>query len=120
MKRITFILLFIIPVIFYSRGFISDIEFGANTLYFSLTYFLYWLLSLCVFLLIPKKWGAWLNAFAMSICSLFFLEFVYQLYTRSQGKLTENNYLNIVIFLFLSISAGILYAREKKWKDYLR
>lgn len=120
LKFWTVILLIITTFIYYLRGFVSPYEVGKNTLYFGITYFLFWAMSLMVFLLLPSKWGALAKSFSMGICCLYFLEFIYQILIRYQGFSPENNLMTIGVFIVISTAVSLIYIFQKRWKKLLQ
>lgn len=118
LKGVVFCLLIVVAILFYAAGYTHSFEFGQNTMFFSFLYGIMWINMLIMFLLIPKKWGSWYRAMLVGYCCLFCIELGVQFYDRSHGQVPDNDIYAIITCACISITAGIIYANQKRWKDW--
>lgn len=110
LKVIIGILLITSPVVYYGRGYVGDIEVGNNTLYFGLTYLLYfWYMIIIYLMMVADHWGIIWKTFVMFGCCMTFLQTIGQVVMRLYGKQPDNNVMSIIAYGLTSIVLIALY-----------
>lgn len=115
MKAVVLILLAVFLLLFYGRGYVHDFDFGAHTIYFGLSYFLYWLLILMMYMIIPSvARGLWYKIPFLFACFMTFAQVVIQVDMRSRGVIPDNNWMSLPACGLALIISLIIFLAEKK------